>query len=98
MPQLSRRSLFKLVPRGNYPGRGGWWRTVTINRGKEDGVEPEMPVLTDEGLVGKTTTVAQIFQWFCCLDEIVGLLLRLRARGEGILGERVAGSLTRYSP
>ena len=35
-----------------------WWRTVTINRGKEDGIETDMPVVTDEGLVGKTTTVS----------------------------------------
>jgi len=53
------RSLFKLVPAEVITrDAAAWWRTVTINRGKEDGVEPEMPVLTDEGLVGKTTTVS----------------------------------------
>ena len=36
-----------------------WWSTVKINRGFEDGVEPDQPVLTDVGLVGKTTTVAK---------------------------------------
>ena len=52
------RSLFKLVPAEVITRDAAtWWRTVTINRGKEDGVEPEMPVLTDEGLIGKTTTV-----------------------------------------
>ena len=35
-----------------------WWRTVTINRGKQDGIERDMPVVTEEGLVGKTTTVS----------------------------------------
>ena len=60
------RSLFKLVPAEVITrDAAAWWRTVTINRGKEDGVEPEMPVLTDEGLVGKTTTVSANIQWFC---------------------------------
>src|SRR6059058_2808309 len=36
-----------------------WWRTVTINRGKRDGIETDMPVVTDEGLVGKTTTISE---------------------------------------
>ena len=32
---------------------------MRINRGFEDGVEPDQPVLTDVGLVGKTTTVSK---------------------------------------
>ena len=53
------RSLFKLVP-AEIVARDSstWWRTVTINRGKQDGIERDMPVVTDEGLVGKTTTVS----------------------------------------
>ena len=53
------RSVFKLVP-AEIVARDSstWWRTVTINRGKEDGIEGDMPVVTDEGLVGKTTTVS----------------------------------------
>jgi len=34
-----------------------WWNTMKINRGSKDGVAPDMPVITDRGLVGKTTTV-----------------------------------------
>src|SRR6201995_861764 len=53
------RSEFKLVPAEILARDSStWWRTVTINRGSEDGIEPEMPVLTDEGLVGRTTTVS----------------------------------------
>lgn len=36
-----------------------WWNTIKINRGFEDGVETDQPVLTDVGLVGKTTTVGK---------------------------------------
>jgi rod shape-determining protein MreC len=36
-----------------------WWNTIRINRGFEDGVEADQPVLTDIGLVGKTTTVSK---------------------------------------
>lgn len=38
-------------------GRGdtsGWWQTITINRGTEDGVAPNMPVISMDGLVGRT--------------------------------------------
>jgi len=34
-----------------------WWNTIKINRGSKDGVAPDMPVITDRGLVGKTTMV-----------------------------------------
>src|SRR6202011_1878122 len=43
------RSVFKLVPAEVIARDSStWWRTVTINRGKEDGVEGDMPVVTDE--------------------------------------------------
>src|SRR6267143_4187729 len=54
------RSVFKLVPAEIIARDSStWWRTVTINRGQEDGVDGDMPVVTDEGLVGKTTTVSK---------------------------------------
>jgi rod shape-determining protein MreC len=34
-----------------------WWRTVKINRGSRDGVHPNSPVLTTDGLVGRVSTV-----------------------------------------
>lgn len=53
------RSVFKLVP-GRIIARDAstWWNTVKIDRGFKDGIGPDMPVLTEEGLVGKTTTVS----------------------------------------
>src|ERR1041385_2852948 len=53
------RSVFKLIA-AEIVARdsSNWWRTVTINRGKRDGVEIDMPVVTAEGLVGKVTTVS----------------------------------------
>src|SRR5437762_12458853 len=53
------RSVFKLVPTEVIArDSSSWWRTLTINRGKRDAIETDMPVVTDVGLVGKTTTVS----------------------------------------
>lgn len=53
------RSVFKLVPaRIIARDSSTWWNTVQIDRGFNDGLKSDMPVLTEEGLVGKTTTVA----------------------------------------
>jgi len=53
------RSAFRLVPAGVLGhDAGAWWSTVKINRGTRDGVAPDMPVITDRGLVGKTTAVS----------------------------------------
>ncbi len=53
------RSVFKLIAAEVVTRDSStWWRTVTINRGKSDGIETDMPVVTDVGLVGKTTTVS----------------------------------------
>jgi len=58
--QYRARSVFKLVPaRIISRDASTWWNTVKINRGFEDGIEADEPVLTDFGLVGKTTTVAK---------------------------------------
>ncbi len=91
------RSLFRLVP-AEIVSRDSstWWRTVTINRGQEDGLAPEMPVLTDEGLVGRTTTVsANISVVLLISDENCRVAASVEGtREQGIVtGERVAGSL-----
>jgi rod shape-determining protein MreC len=57
--QYRERATFKLVPaRIIARDAGTWWQTVKIDKGFEDGVDADMPVLTEDGLVGKTTTVA----------------------------------------
>ena len=54
------RSVFRLLAaRVISRDASTWWNTIKINRGFDDGVEPDQPVLTDVGLVGKTTTVAK---------------------------------------
>jgi rod shape-determining protein MreC len=92
------RSEFKLVPAQIVTRESAtWWRTVTINRGKDDGVDTEMPVLTDEGLVGKTMTVsANISVVLLVSDENCRVAAAVEGtREQGIVtGERVAGALT----
>src|SRR3981081_782169 len=92
------RSIFKLVPAEIVTRDSStWWRTVTINRGKEDGVESDMPVVTDEGLVGKTTTVsANISVVLLVSDENCRVAASVEGtREQGIIsGERVTGGLT----
>jgi rod shape-determining protein MreC len=54
------RSSFKLMPaRIISRDSSTWWNTIRVNRGFEDGVEADMPVVTDLGVVGKTTTVSK---------------------------------------
>ena len=68
--------------------------TVTINRGKEDGIESDMPVVTDEGLVGKTTTVSDNISIVLLVsDENCRVAAKVEGtREQGIVsGERVAG-------
>src|SRR6058998_3757200 len=89
------RSVFKLVPAEVITRDSStWWRTVTINRGKEDRIENDMPVVTDEGLVGKTTTVsANITIVLLVSDENCRVASNVEGtREQGIVtGERVAG-------
>jgi rod shape-determining protein MreC len=58
--QYRQRSSFKLIPaRIIARDSSTWWKTVQIDRGTADGVTLDMPVLTESGLVGKTTTVSE---------------------------------------
>lgn len=92
------RSIFKLVPAEIVTRDAStWWRTVTINRGKQDGILGDMPVVTEEGLVGKTTTVSDsISIVLLASDENCRVAATVEGtREQGIVaGERVAGALT----
>jgi rod shape-determining protein MreC len=93
-------SVFKLVP-AEIVARDSstWWHTVTINRGTEDGIEGDMAVVTDEGLVGKTTTVsANISMVLLVSDENCKVAASVEGtREQGIVsGERVSGGLTPF--
>ena len=87
------RSVFKLIPAEVIARDAStWWHTVTINRGKEDHIETDMPVVTDEGLVGKTTTVSNtISVVFLVTDENCKVAASVEGtREQGIVsGERV---------
>lgn len=89
------RAAFKLVPAEVLTRDAStWWRTVTINRGKEDGIQNDMPVVTDSGLVGKTTTVSRnISVVLLVSDENCRVAASVEgSREQGIVtGERVAG-------
>ncbi|MFN2541416.1 MAG: rod shape-determining protein MreC [Chthoniobacterales bacterium] len=92
------RSVFKLVPAVVVTRDSStWWRTITINRGKEDGVESDMAVVTDEGLVGKTTTVgANVSLVLLVADENCKVAATVEGtREQGIAsGERIVAGLT----
>jgi rod shape-determining protein MreC len=73
-----------------------WWSNVQIDRGELDGVEDDMPVITDVGLVGKTTTVAKSTAYVVLIaDENCKVAVNVEGtREQGILsGERVANSV-----
>src|SRR5438309_3456326 len=94
------RAVFKLVP-AEVVARDSstWWRTLTINRGKEDGIEPDMPVVTDDGLVGKTTTVSRAISIVLLVsDENCKVAASVEGtREQGIVsGERVTSGLTPF--
>src|SRR5260221_1641724 len=53
------RSIFKLVPaRIIARDASSWYNSVVIDRGDAEGIKADMAVLTEEGLVGKTTIVS----------------------------------------
>src|SRR6201993_5071799 len=91
------RSVFKLIA-AEIVARDSstWWRTVTINRGKRDGIEIDMAVVTAEGLVGKITTVSDsISVVLLVTDENCKVASSVEGtREQGIVsGERVSGGL-----
>src|SRR5438046_3745507 len=91
------RSVFRLIAAEIVTRDSStWWRTVTINRGKRDGVETDMPVVTDEGLVGKTTTVSDSISVVLLVsDENCKVAASVEgSREQGIVsGERVTAGL-----
>jgi rod shape-determining protein MreC len=92
------RSVFKLIA-AEIVARDSstWWRTVTINRGRRDGIETDMPVVTDEGLIGKTTTVSDVISVVLLVsDENCRVAASVEgSREQGIVsGERGTTGLT----
>ncbi|MEI6337305.1 MAG: rod shape-determining protein MreC [Verrucomicrobiota bacterium] len=96
--EYKQRSVFQLVPaRVISRDSSTWWNTVKINRGFEDGVDADQPVLTDVGLVGKTTTVGKNESIVLLVtDEICRVAAKAEGtREQGILsGQRIQDSGT----
>jgi rod shape-determining protein MreC len=92
------RSVFKLIAAEIIARDSStWWRTITINRGKRDAIQTDMPVVTDLGLVGKTTTVSEgISVVLLVSDENCRLAASVEgSREQGIVsGERTTTGLT----
>ena len=54
-------SPFKLLPARVISRESAtWWNTCTIGRGSKDGIATDMAVVTEDGLVGKITTVGKM--------------------------------------
>jgi rod shape-determining protein MreC len=92
------RSVFKLIAAEIIARDSStWWRTITINRGRKDGIQTDMPVVTDLGLVGKTTTVSEGVSVVLLLsDENCRVAASVEgSREQGIVsGERTTTGLT----
>ena len=74
-----------------------WWNTLIIDKGSEDGIEPDRAVLTDAGLVGKTGRVtANMAEVVLLTDELCRVAAMVEGtREKGILsGERGAFTST----
>ncbi len=91
------RSVFNLLPAQIVTRDStSWWNTVKVNRGFKDGVDSEMAVLTEQGMVGKTTTVAANLSIVLLLsDETCSIAASVEGtREQGIVtGQRVNDSL-----
>ena len=92
------KAVFKLLP-AQVIGRSAstWFNQITIDRGSDDGVRKDMPVLTEEGLVGKTTVVSEHASVVILVSDEnckVGVTVE-NSRDQGILrGERTSSVST----
>ena len=48
--------LCEVISRGDV---GGWWQTVALNKGSDEGIEVNSPVITTRGLVGRIVSVSR---------------------------------------
>ena len=89
----TKRAPFKLLPARIIARKSAtWWSSVQIDRGEQDGLDSDMPVVTEVGLVGKTTTIGKNSAYVLLIaDENCKVAARVEGtREQGILsGERV---------
>ena len=95
--EFKKRSNFNLLPaRIIARSTATWWSSVQIDRGEQDGLDTDMPVVTDVGLVGKTTTVGATTAYVVLIaDENCKVAATVEGtREEGILsGDRASGAV-----
>jgi len=89
------RSAFDLVPAQIISrDASSWWSSAKINQGFAEKIDSSQPVLTADGLVGRTTTVAKDISMVMLLtDETCQVAARIEeTNDQGILsGQRTAG-------
>lgn len=90
------RATFKLMPaRIIARDPGTWYNQITIDRGSADDIREDMAVLTEEGLVGKTTVVSPHASIVVLIaDESCKVAAAVEGtREQGIVkGERISSS------
>jgi rod shape-determining protein MreC len=85
-----------ITARVAYRNPDRWNNRLVINRGSEDGVEPKMPVITSEGLIGRVENVTKYMSEIQLLTDSEG--------GPGIAAviqtgsEEVLGIVEGYDP
>jgi rod shape-determining protein MreC len=74
---------------------GGWARSLTVNRGRSDGVAQQMPAIVPEGLVGRVAQVrsgASVVQLLNDPTSTVGAVVQ-RTRTAGLVEGEPSGGL-----
>ena len=74
---------------------GGWARSLTVNRGRSDGIAQQMPVIVPEGLVGRVAQVrtgASVVQLLNDPASTVGAVVQ-RTRTAGLVEGEASGGL-----
>ena len=74
---------------------GGWARSLTVNRGRADGVARQMPVIVPEGLVGRVAQVrsgASVVQLLSDPTSTVGAVVQ-RTRTPGLVEGEPGGGV-----
>ncbi len=54
--QKFRLVMCEVIARGD---ASGWWQTITLNKGSDNGIEMNRAVVTSEGLIGRTSVVSK---------------------------------------
>jgi len=66
-----------------------WWRTVQIDLGSRDGLRENLPVLTTDGLIGRTSAVSLTSSQVVLIGDPgckVGALVQNETRDTGVIG------------